>query len=62
MMRDGYKRARDIEAAAASLVSWSEEFIGDVLDHQGNRIYSDWQDLLGILQEALRPLDEAQKP
>lgn len=57
-MRDGYKRARDIEAAAASLVEWSDEFVGDVLDHRGGHIYPDWADLLGILREALKPLEE----
>ncbi len=57
-MRDGYTRTREIEEAARSLVAWSE-FIGEVRDHGGNPITADWQEVLGTLSEALKPLDGA---
>ena len=56
-MRDGYTRTREIEEAASALVAWSNEFIGDVYDHQGNRIYLDWQEVVGDLRKALKPLE-----
>lgn len=58
-MRDGYTRAKEIEESAAALVAWANEFVGDVYDYQGNRIYLDWQEVLSDLQKALRPLEKA---
>lgn len=55
-MRDGATRAKEIEEAASSLVAWSHEFVGDVYDHRGNRIYLDWREVLGDLSKALKPL------
>jgi len=57
-MRDGATRAREIEEAARSLVAWCDEFVGDVHDHKGSRIYLDWQDALGELRKALKPLEK----
>ncbi len=57
-MRDGYARAREIEESAVALVVWSDEFVGDVYDHQGNRIYLDWGEVLENLRAALKPLKE----
>ena len=60
-MRDGYTRAREIEEAATSLVDWCDEFVRDVLDHRGGHIYPDWDDLMGALREALKPLPAVER-
>lgn len=54
--RDGYTRAREIEAQAGALVAWCDEFVGDVRDNLGNSLKSsgEWDEVLRDLRDALK--------
>lgn len=58
-IRYGYTRAQEIELSAKTLVAWCNEFVADVLDHNGLSLLNsgEWQEILGDLELALEPLE-----
>jgi hypothetical protein len=58
-MRDGATRAQEIEKKAKALVAWCREYVGNVLDNDGESLTSsgEWQEVLNDLKKALKPLE-----